>query len=498
MQHYTNIEVIGNTIFERYVKDGVRLSRKTNYQPTLFHHAAPGVETKHKDIYGRFCVPKKHENIWEAKQWQKRMAEIGQDAMGMDDYCISYISDNYRGVIDFDRDNVIIDVVDIEVTAPEFPDPKFAKYEIDMISHVRLYEGKKTYYIFDLVKDVGHWDPSKSVLDKYILDNVVYMPFDTEIDLLLNYIQLWKSSTPDLVFGWNSEGFDIPYIITRIINILGESAANQLSPYGKISSKTITNMYGEKTIYRIHGVALMDYMDVFKKFSFTVMPDYKLGNVGYREVKADKLEYDGPINKFRAADHQRYVDYCVRDTDIILLIDGRRCFIDLILSLCYYAKIRFEDVLGTIKVWDSIIFNSLVEKNVVIPMMKASPKQSFPGAYVKEPVPGAYRYGMSFDLTSLYPSILRLLNISPEMIAGMFSPARIEDYISGVAPKPSDEFSCAPNGMMYKKGVTGVLPTETEKVFLQRKSEKKMMLAAIRNQEAIKKILASRGIKSEH
>ncbi|MGR2462661.1 DNA polymerase, partial [Salmonella enterica] len=107
-------------------------------------------------------------------------------------------------------------------------------------------------------------------------------------------------------------------------------------------------------------------MDVFKKFSFTVMPDYKLGNVGYREVKADKLEYDGPINKFRAADHQRYVDYCVRDTDIILLIDGRRCFIDLILSLCYYAKIRFEDVLGTIKVWDSIIFNSLVEKNVVI------------------------------------------------------------------------------------------------------------------------------------
>ncbi|MGR2462693.1 DNA polymerase, partial [Salmonella enterica] len=108
-------------------------------------------------------------------------------AMGMDDYCISYISDNYRGVIDFDRDNVIIDVVDIEVTAPEFPDPKFAKYEIDMISHVRLHEGKKTYYIFDLVKDVGHWDPSKSVLDKYILDNVVYMPFDTEIDLLLNY-----------------------------------------------------------------------------------------------------------------------------------------------------------------------------------------------------------------------------------------------------------------------------------------------------------------------
>ncbi|MGR2462813.1 hypothetical protein ACUX4R_28560, partial [Salmonella enterica] len=88
--------------------------------------------------------------------------------------------------------------------------------------------------------------------------------------------------------------------------------------------------------------------------------------------------------------------------------------------------------------------------------------------------------------------------ISPEMIAGMFSPARIEDYISGVAPRPSDEFSCAPNGMMYKKGVTGVLPTETEKVFLQRKSEKKMMLAAIRNQEAIKKILASRGIKSEH
>lgn len=498
MQHYTNIEVIGNTVFERYIDNGNRRTRKVNYQPTLFHHAAPGVITKHKDIYDRYCVPKKHENIWEAKQWVKKMEEIGQDAMGMDDYALSYISDNYKGLIEFDRDDVVIDVVDIEVTAPEFPEPKYAKYEIDMISHVRLHNGKKTYYIFDLVKDVGHWDPSKSVLEKYILDNVVYMPFEDEVDLLLNYIQLWKSTTPDLVFGWNSEGFDIPYIITRITNILGEKAANQLSPYGKITSKTVNNLYGEKIIYKIHGIALMDYMDVFKKFSFTPMPDYKLGNVGYREVKADKLDYEGPINKFRAADHQRYVDYCVRDTDIILLIDGRRCFIDLILSLSYYAKITYDMVLGTIKVWDSIIFNSLAEQNIVIPAMKASPKQSFPGAYVKEPVPGAYRYGLSFDLTSLYPSILRLLNISPEMIVGMFSPARLDDYINKTAPRPSEEYSCAPNGMMYKKGVVGVLPTETEKVFLQRKSEKKMMLAAIRNQEAIKKILASRGVKTDH
>ncbi|UOX40422.1 DNA-directed DNA polymerase [Aeromonas phage AhFM11] len=490
--HYTNIEIIGNNVCERYVENGVTKTRRVPYQPTLFVHGMAGRETKHKDIYGRYCEARKFENLFEARKWKKTQEDVGIEVLGMDDFNLTYISDTYKGIIEFDRDDVVIDIVDIEVTAPEFPDPKFAKYAIDLISHTRLYKGKRIRYVFDLVTDVGHWDPKKSVLGQSVLDEIVYMPFETEEDLLLNYIQLWRTQVPDLVFGWNSEGFDIPYIITRITNLFGETIANKLSPYGKITSKTINNAYGEKIIYKIHGIALIDYMDVFKKFSFTVMASYALGNVGQAEGVGDKLEYDGPINKFRAADHQRYVDYCVRDTDIILLIDDGRCFIDLILSMSYYAKIKFEDVLGTIKPWDSIIFNSLASQNVVIPAMRHQATQSFPGAFVKEPVPGGVRYGMSFDLTSLYPSILRLLNLSPEMIAGMFAPARIEDYINKIAPQPSTEHSCAPNGMMYKRGVVGVLPTETEKVFNQRKSEKKMMLAAKRNKEVILKILASR------
>lgn len=490
---YTNVELIGNYILERYVDEtGDRKLRKVEYKPTLFHHAMPGVESKYKDIYGQVCVPKKFFNIADARQWMRKMNEIGQEALGMADFTLSYISDAYRKEIHFERENLNIAVIDIEVTAPEMPKPENPKYAIDMISHIEQYKGKTHRYIFDLIDGVSKWESEKSVLSQEELDTVIYMPFETEQELLMAYQRLWMERVPDIVFGWNSDKFDIPYIIQRMRTVLGKANTNKLSPYGKITEKTVTDKYGTSTTYKIHGITCLDYLDVFKKFSFTPYPSYKLGYIGYEEVKVDKLDYEGPINKFRGADHQRYVDYCVRDTGIILAIDGKRCFIDLILALCYYAKIPFNAVLGTIKIWDAILFNSLREEHKVVPESISHHKESFIGAFVKEPLPGAHRYIMSFDLTSLYPSIMRLVNISPETVMGQFNPAPLMDYVNKTAPKPSEEYSCSPNGMMYSTTQKGIIPIEVKKVFDQRKAEKKMMLAAQRNREAIKKILKSR------
>lgn len=495
--HYLNIELLGNTIYERYVDDtGTTRTREIEYQPTLFHHVAPGITTDYRDIHENFVQPKKFFNVRDARNWIQRMKDVGQEALGMDDFAMAYVSDVYKGHIDFNRDNIRIGILDIEVTAPEFPDPKYARYEIDLICHCELYKGKRTYYIFDLISGVSNWQKHLAAkeVDQEILDNAVYFAFDNEKELLLNYLQFWRERTHDIVFGWNSEIFDIPYIVRRYENVLGPKAAKMLSPYNQIKSRVVETKYGEQLMYEIVGITTMDYMDVFKKFSFTTMPSYALGYVAERETGRGKLDYEGPINEFRGRDHQRYVDYCLIDVQRILDIDKKRCFIDLILSLSYYAKVKFKDVMGTVKVWDSIIFNSLRENKVVVPQMVHTPKQSFVGAFVKEPVVGRYyRYILSFDLTSLYPSIMRLVNISPETIAGNFNPAPLSDYIHRLAPRPSDEFSCAPNGMMYRKDKKGVLPRETKKVFDQRKAEKKMMMAAQRNREAVKKIMAARG-----
>lgn len=494
-EFYLNIEQIGNDIYERYIgDDGEEYVRCTTYSPTLFHKAPPGTQTNYQDIYGNFCIPRTFGTCSEAREWIKKMDGIGQEAMGMDDFTLAYISDRYKGVIDYNRDVIRIANMDIEVTAPEFPEPKYAKYPIDAITHYDSIEDK--YFVFDLLGDVDRWSATEAVkrgeLPEELVKKVVYYPFDNETDLLLGYIDFWRNHFPVIFTGWNVEGFDIPYVINRITNVLGKKAAARLSPFGKIKSKVITNLYGEKEIFSILGITILDYLDLYKKFSFTNQPTYNLDYIGEYEVNETKIHYDGPINKLRGNNHQLYISYNIQDVALVGKIDNKRCFIELALSMAYYSKMKVQSVMSPIKTWDAIIFNSLKAQKKVIPPCKSHPKESYPGAFVKEPVINRYKYVMSFDLTSLYPSIIRQVNISPETLAGCFTPALMQDYIDKTAPKPSEKYSCAPNGSMYDKTKYGVIPTEIEKVFNQRREYKAYMLAADRNAEVIKKILASK------
>lgn len=491
---YTNVELIGNKIHERYIDDnGEDRYRVVDYAPCLFSHAPEGTTTPYQDIYGRYAQKRHFGTVKEARDWVRKVSEVGVEVLGQQSYVNTYISDTYRGHINYNQDDIRIACIDIEVTAPEFPEPKFAKYEIDMISHIQCYKGKNTYFVFDLTKDVGCWKPEDSVLEKHVIDNVVYFGFQDEKDLLLNYLQFWKENTPHFLTDWYGQGFDIPYIMNRYKNLFGEGIMSQFSPFGKIKTRTFLQGDEEQTEFTITGVGHLDFQELYKKFSFTTQPNYRLGDVANSEIGSTKLDYEGPIHLFRAADHQRYVDYCIRDTTLILDMNKKRCFIELVLSLSYYAHINYEQVFSSLQIWDAILYNSLLAQKKVLPQKRNNPKESFPGAFVKEPIPNFYKYVMSFDLTSLYPSIIRQLNISPETFKGMFGPCLMPEYINKTAPKPSEEFSCAPNGAMYCTEETGLIPIEIKKVFDQRKTEKGMMLAAQRNQEVIKKILAARG-----
>lgn len=499
-EFYLVIERIGNEIHERYIDvDGIEKQRIVQYEPTLFIHAQQDTPSKYKDIYGQPCLPKKFVDIKSANEWVQKTKGI-VDVLGMNDYILAYISDTYKNVIEYNKKYCRVANCDIEVTATDFPYPNLAEYEIDAITHYDSIDDK--YYVFDLLNSrfgsVSKWDAKLAAragvdggdeVPQELLDKVVYMDFSDEKSMLLEYINLWEAKRPVVFTGWNVEGFDIPYIMNRVKNVLGPSHMKRFSPNGRVTSKVVTNMYGDKEVFNISGVIVLDYMDLYKKFSFTNQPSYKLDFIAKYETKKGKLEYDGPINKLRETNHQRYVSYNIMDVESVQAIDNVRGFINLSFSMGYYAKMNIDGVLSPLKTWDAIIFNSLKEEHIVVPENKHHIKMPFPGAFVKEPKPSAYPYVMSFDLTSLYPSIIRQVNISPEMIAGQFNPANLKEYINRTAAKPSEKYSCSPNGMMYHKEVQGVIPRETTKVFYQRKEWKGKMKPAERNLELIKAAL---------
>lgn len=499
-EFFLTVEQLGNTIHERYIdSNGVEQTRQIDYKPTLFYHS--DVESKYKDIYGMNCKKKRFQDMKEARNWIRRMEDIGQDAMGMDDFKLAYLSDRYPGEIHFNPALVRQCNYDIEVTAPEFPKPNEAKYPIDALTHYDSIADK--FYVFDLLNSpygkVSKWDPvlaGKSEAEggdeipQDILDRVVYLPFDNEQELLLEYLNLWEQQTPVILTGWNVENFDNPYVYNRLKNVFGEKTAKRLSPLRKVNSKIIADNFGdEREIITPMGISVLDYLDLYKKFSFTNQPSYRLDYVAEYELGVGKLEYDGPINKLRETNHQRYISYNIIDVARVQQIDKKRQFLNLALDMAYYAKMPMQCVFSPIKTWDAIIFNSLKNDNKVIPQKKHHIPQSYPGAYVKEPTPNSYKYVISADLTSLYPSIIRQVNISPETLHGQFAVRPLHEYIAGTAPKPSEEYSCSPNGWMYRKDIDGVVPVEIKKVFDQRKLHKGFMLAAQRNAELIKEAL---------
>lgn len=487
---FLSAERIGNQIYERYIdKNGKEQERYVDYMPTMFHHAAPDTVTPYKDIYGKTVIARTFDNMREARNWMQRMSDMGQEALGMEDFTLAYLSDVYKGEIRYDKSKVRICSVDIEVTAPVFPKPEQALYPIDAITHYDSIHDR--FFVFDLKGDNGEtWSVKKSCLTDDVKDRVVYNVYDTEDELLLDYIRFFSENYPVGFTGWNTEIFDIPYIVNRICNKFGEKTAKRLSPCGRINRRMARDDFGnEREAIKLLGIESLDYIDLYKKFSFTPQPNYKLDYIAEYETGIGKLDYEGQLNKLRAENHQRYIDYNIEDVNRVLEIDKVRGFIDLVFSLSYYAKIKFNQVFNPMKVWDAIIFNSLKEQKIVVPENKQQPKQKYPGAFVKEPVAGAYRWMMSFDLTSLYPSIIRQVNISPETIVGSFPVDLMENYISGIAPRPSDVYSCSPNGWMFRKDIKGIIPIEITKVFQQRKEYKNMMLASDRNAELVKAAL---------
>lgn len=489
---YTSASINGNNVNLRYIdKNGDdRITVVEDFCPTLFTKSDK--PTGYKDIYDRDCLPRRFDNVKDAREFYREHKEVGLEVLGMDDFILQYLSDTFDHDMKLNMDHINICNIDIETASDIIPDPADPIWVIDQIG-IRDRRNNK-YYSFSLYD----WNPDNCHdRVKDIAHLVTHIKYNSEQELLLAFIDWWTHNTPHIVTGWNVSGFDIPYICARIERLWSSNTYKRLSPYGKVTTRTFINDYkNEQLSFNIDGVEVLDYLQLYKKFVLDPRPNYKLGTIGEIETGNSKIEYDGKLRDLSRQDPQKYVDYNLIDTRLVEEIDAKRDLINLATFVAYHARVPLQAVFSPVKVWDATIFNALKVEKKVVPMMKVQHRHRFEGGFVKEPKLKLNGFTMSFDFESLYPKCIMQNNISPETLMYYDEDAPGDAaWINKQAKPLYPEYACAPNGAYYSKDRVGVVAQEIEKVFNDRKASKKKSAQYKQQAKDIKKELERRGVK---
>ena len=463
---YTNVQPHGNFIALRGVNDrGESFKEKLNYEPTLFVESHKPQNPQWKTLDNRNVAPVKWGSMKESRQ---AMKEYGGNVFGFDQFQYSFISDNYRGMVDYDLDKIKIGYIDIETSSEHgFPDVRNANEEVLAIS----YRCGETFRVYGC----QGYEPSEGVL---------FVPCTSEEHLLLEFVNDWSMNYPDIITGWNSRFFDIPYLVNRIVKILGQKMANKLSPWGWYKENEI-NLFGNRKqqVFELVGISSIDYMDVYKKFTYVNQESYSLNHVAYAELGEKKLDYSeySSLHELYKTNFQKFVDYNVRDVVLLERLEEKLKLLEMIISLAYMAKCNFNDVFSPVKMWDCIIFNHLKDQQIVVPPKRHETKlEAYEGAYVKDPQIGRHKWVASFDLNSLYPHLIMQYNISPETLVGMHTESGLVDALLDkevdVDFLKEKNLTMTPNGSLYTRKKQGFLPALMEKMYTDRVKYKNLLL----------------------
>ena len=477
MNFYTNVLQYGNNLLIREVKNGVRGNRRVRYEPTLFDLVKTREETGYKTLDGRSVLPHKFDCIKDAKAWIETRSNQSDIVFGNTQYPYCWIADEYPDRIEWDLDQLLMVTIDIEVECENgFPKPEDAAEPLLSIT-VKNHQTKRI-----VVWGIGEFNTDR--------EDVTYVQCESEVHLLKEFISFWETHTPDIITGWNTEFFDIPYLCNRIKNVFDEEEVKRLSPWKNVFDRQVYQMGRQHQVYTLDGIAALDYFDLYRKFTYVNQERYTLDHIAKVELGEQK---DGnPYDTFRewyTKDYQSFIEYNINDVELVDKLEDKMKLIELCLTMAYDGKVNFTDVLGTVRYWDIVIYNHLREKNLVIPQKTEREKsEKFEGAYVKDPQVGMHNWVMSFDLNSLYPHLIMQYNISPEtLVNGGGKPAEgMVDKILDGKLLNSTEYCMTPNGAFFRKDKRGFLPELMESMYNDRVKFKKLMLNAQQEYENTK------------
>ena len=376
------------------------------------------------------------------------------------------------GDSDMPSEGIVTMAFDIEVEMiTGTPDPQLGNNEVTSIAYHDSATSEYTVLILDKRKRVE----SKTIDNRHIVS------CQNEKDLLLKFIDAIQTIRPHVMTGWNVDNFDVPYLYNRIKRVLGKKVANQLSTIGEMYYSPYRNRYS------IAGTSMLDYMVVYKKFFYGELPSYALNAISMKELGRGKIEYEGNLDDLMENDIETFIEYNITDVELILELDKKLQYIDLLRAICHVGHVPYEDFVYSSKYLEGALLTYLKRAgNIVAPNkpadrrekmeeLKESGEQGFIGAFVKDPIPGKYEWMYDLDLTSLYPSIIMTLNISPETKVAKIMDWDADEFIRGQKDEyivngetvskeklvkflEKYRYTVASNGVMYNTDIVGLIP----------------------------------------
>ena len=491
MSFYTNIYYNFDFILLSEIdNNGKKNFYKEKFCPSIF---LPSKKvTEHKSVIGENLSEMTFESYDSYKEFVTKYSSVpGFSIHGDIGTEYQFINKRYKTNISYNYSDIDVMYIDIETSSEKgFPSIENPEEQVIAISLTSTKNGKATFCL-------GVFSTK---------ENIKVYEFQDEKELLKSFVKYFSDNYPDIITGWNVRFFDFPYLIKRMNKLIGKKYSKELSPWGILKEKFITRNGKEELSYDIIGVSILDYYELYKTFTYVNQESYRLDHIAYVELGQRKLSYKEyeSINDFYKKDFQKFIEYNIKDVELVQKLENKLKLIDLAIALAYSAGVNYQDVFSQVKTWDVIIYNYLSDSNTIIPARKRGSKdEQYAGAYVKEPIVGMHHWVVSYDLNSLYPHLIMQFNISPETITnegmrGVICP----DGVLQNSPVSMDQleknkqknFSTAANGTTYRKDIRGFLPELMEKMYKDRKMFKIKMIESKKDLEKINLELKSRGL----
>ncbi len=468
MMFYTNVHQWGDNLLVRAIENDKRVAKRVRYEPTLFVPVQK--QTSFTTLDGKFLTPMKFTSMKESKEFVEQYKDQPHLVFGHTQYAYTYIADKYPEDIKWDYSKLLLITIDIEVECENgFPNPR---QSIEPLLSITV----KNHQTQGIIV----WGIGKFTTDR---DDVTYIQCKDETDLLEEFIVFWEQNTPDIVTGWNIDFFDIPYLMNRIKLLFGEKKLKAFSPWGNVSDREVFMMGRKHQMYDILGVATLDYLQLYKKFTYTNQENYRLDHIAH--VELDEQKQENPYETFKewyTKDYQSFIEYNITDVELVDRLEDKLKLIELLITMAYDCKVNYSDMLGSVKYWDILIYNYLRKKNIIVPQKRkhSSKAERYEGAYVKDPQVGMHNWVVSLDLNSLYPHLIMQFNISPETLIKQVKNVDVDKLLNQKVDTsflPKDT-TITPNGAIFRTDKKGFLPELMEKIYNDRVIYKRKALNA--------------------
>jgi DNA polymerase elongation subunit (family B) len=483
---YTSVVRYSNYILYRGYDDlGRPVAKKEKFKPQLY--VPVDKHTGWRGFDGTPVTTIDFDSMKECKEFMEKYENVvGYNIYGMSNYIHQYITRRFPKDIKFDRDKINVTTIDIETEYEGgFPNIEQADQKVLAITVKNNKDG--IYYV---------WGLQDYDADAALIKPVVYVKCSNENELLGRFLAHWQKPEhmPDVITGWNVRFFDIPYLINRVNRILGSDRCREFSPWGLFDHRKIFRLNKEESVYDLRGIETLDYLELFQKFGYAYgkQESYKLDHIANVVLGEKKLSYEesGSLKQLYKDDFQKYIDYNMKDVQLVDRLEDKMGLITLAMTVAYKGGVNYQDTFGTTGIWESIIHRKLNNMKIAPDAYKSKipDKSDFAGGFVKDPKVGAHDWVVSFDLNSLYPNIIVQWNMSPETLGKLPPdnlPSGVEHNLAffeggdPMHPAQRERDIClATNGSTYSRKIDGVIPQIIIDYYDDRRVIKKQMLAA--------------------